>query len=85
MARDKRNYSTGPRKEVITMAKALTDREAYDLCMKTFESWVNWEKPTDCVGLLIGLGDYYCEIKILEDVLDIPQADRFDLARVVKW
>lgn len=50
----------------------ITDQQAYQKCLDTFAAWVNWEGPTDLVGLLLGLGDYYIEICILEEVLDIP-------------
>jgi hypothetical protein len=31
------------------------------------------------MGLLIGLGDYYAEIRIMEEELGMPESERFNL------
>jgi hypothetical protein len=63
----------------------LNSRQAYDKCLSTFISWVNWKNKSDVGGLLLGLGDYYIEIRILEDELNIPIEERFDLDKVLDW
>lgn len=57
----------------------LTNEQAYQKCLDTFRSWVNWQKPTDFVGLMLGLGDLYCEIRLLEDELSIQAEHRFNV------
>jgi len=63
----------------------LTAEQAYAKVLNTFKSWLNWNKPTDAVGLLIGLGDYYIEIRMLEDELNIPANEQFNLAQYKTW
>ena len=58
----------------------LTKRQQYDSAIKTFTSWLNWSDPVNG-GLLMGLGDYYAEIRLLEDELGIPEVERFKVAR----
>ena len=57
----------------------LTTRQQYDKVVATFVSWLNWSGKTDVGGLLLGLGDYYMEIRELEDALELPAAERFNL------
>ena len=57
----------------------------YKKCLETFRAWVNWNKSTDMLGLLLGLADQYCEIRILEDALNIPENQRFRLEDYVNW
>lgn len=57
----------------------LTTQQQYDKVVATFVSWLNWERETDLGGLLLGLADYYCEIRLLEKELGIPQNKRFDI------
>lgn len=64
----------------------LTPRQQYDKCLEVFRAWVNWEgEETFPGGLLAGLGDYYVEITLLEEELDIPVAERFKLSDYKKW
>lgn len=63
----------------------LTPQQQYAKCLDVFRSWVNWSDKTDAVGLLMGLGDYYAEIRLLEDELSIPVNERFELSAYINW
>ena len=65
--------------------QALSTQQQYENCCATFRLWVNWSKPTDAIGLLLGFGDYYFEITLLEEELNIPIEKRFKLPDYKTW
>ena len=60
----------------------LTTQQQYDSVRKTLVSWLNWQEKSDVGGLLLGLGDYWSELVLLEKELGLP---RTKLADLIKW
>lgn len=51
----------------------------------TLRSWTNWSKPTDLLGLLLGLGDYMQEISLIERELGLRESKLSEYANVLEW
>jgi hypothetical protein len=50
----------------------LTPRQQYDKVRETLISWINWKGKSDVLGLMLGLGDYWTELRLLEVELGLP-------------
>jgi hypothetical protein len=62
-------------KEKIKMNEQL--KLEYDRAKETYTSWLNWKGDVGMMTLM-GIGDYFIEIRILEDMLNIPVSERFN-------
>ena len=60
----------------------LTTQQQYDSVRKTLISWLNWQDKSDVGGLLLGLGDYWSELVLLEKELGLPKTR---LADLLQW
>ena len=57
----------------------LTTQQQYDNTRKTLVSWLNWQDKSDVGGLMLGLGDYWSELVLLEKELGLPKTRLADL------
>jgi hypothetical protein len=63
----------------------LTTVQQYEKIRSTLVSWINWQKETDTFGLLLGLGDYWTEMRMLEVELGLPATKLSDLLDLSVW